>query len=101
MKSLMLALTGLCLLTCNYAFASETLTDVQKKHRKLRHEEGKTWAKMEAECRTKYPRGHDPNDKDYDAKFKCDEDVKDARQAFEDKLNQEICEKFRISCKKD
>ncbi len=101
MKTLLMALTGLMMIGSTSSFAKEELSDVQKKHRQLRHEERKKWSKMEEECKEKYPKGLNPADKDYDARFKCDEAVKEAEQAFENGLKKEICEKFQISCKKD
>jgi hypothetical protein len=101
MKSILMAMTAICFLSTPMAFGKEELSDVHKKHRQLRHEEKKKWSKMEEECKEKYPKGLNPTDKDYDARFKCDEAVKDAEQAFENNLKKEICEKFQISCKKE
>jgi len=52
------------------------------------------------DCKSKYPTGLNPDDKDYDARFKCDESVRDVQEKFENGLRKEICEKFKISCNK-
>lgn len=99
MKSLFLTLA--LVLSCPAVFgANEELKELQKKHRAERHEENKKWKAMEEECYTKYPRGHDTKHADYDASFKCREEINDVKNAFEEKQQEELCQKLNLGCKK-
>lgn len=79
--------------------SSETLRDLQKKHRAERHEENKKWKAMEEDCRKKFPNSYDTKHADYDAHFNCKEEVSNAKEIFEDKQKEETCQKVNIGCK--
>jgi hypothetical protein len=81
--------------------AKETLSDVHKKHRSLRHEEQKKWDEKIEKCKTSFPKRYDSKSPDYDAYFKCSEGVEDDKAIFKAKLDEEICQKFQVSCKGD
>jgi hypothetical protein len=81
--------------------AEEKLSDVQKKHRAMRHEEQKKWDEKIEKCKSSFPKRYDSKSPDYDSYFKCSEEVEDDKAAFKAKLDEEICQKFQISCKAD
>lgn len=81
----------------SFAFAVE-LSDTQKRHRNLRHEENRKWSLARDDCYAKYPMGHKAAHADYDKQFKCLEDIQDAQIAFENKLRTEVCELHHVSC---
>jgi|GEM_PF-4181203 len=83
------------------AFADiQALEETHKKQRGLRHEENRKWSLAKEECYSKYPQGYKASHSDYDKQFKCREDIEDARQAFENKMRAEICEKHNVSCQR-
>lgn len=95
MKALALVL---CLGSLSAFAGIEELEQTQKKQRALRHEENRKWSLAKEACYSNFPQGHKASHPDYDKQFKCREDIEDARQAFENKMRAEICEKHHVSC---
>jgi len=78
----------------------EEMSDTHKRQRALRHEENRKWELAKDACHERFPQGHKASHSDYDARFKCLEEIQDARQAFEDKMKAEICERYHVSCQR-
>ena len=55
---------------------------------------------MKEDCNAKFPKRFDTKNADYDGHFKCSEDVRSTQEAFREKQDLEICQKFNVSCKK-
>lgn len=94
----------ICLLVIGPTVLAEDTHELQmalyKKHRLLKHEEGKKWSKMRDECRKKYPNWINTSSPDYDGEFNCREEVADAEKAFNDKLQDELCQNIPTLCRK-
>ncbi len=97
MKALALVL---CLGSLSTLAIAEEMSDTHKRQRGLRHEENRKWSLAKEDCYSKYPQSYKASHSDYDKKFKCLEDIEDARQAFENKMKAEICERYNVSCKR-
>lgn len=81
------------------AFSAEILRDVLDRQNEDRHHERKKWDLNKKECKATYPMWFDSAHADYDKHFECTKLVKAEQNAYEDKLQLELCEKFRVSCK--
>lgn len=95
MKALALVL---CLGSLSAFAGIEELEETHKEQRALRHEENRKWSLAKDECYSKYPQGYKASHPDYDKQFKCLEDIQDARQAFENKMRAQVCERHQVSC---
>lgn len=99
--------TFFCLLAVSFfgsvVFAEDTRElqmSLHKKHRLMRHEEAKKWGAMKEECRKKFPNWYKTSHPDYDGEFKCREEIADAEKAFDDKLQDELCQNISSLCRK-
>ncbi len=90
---------SLALLTCFSLTALASDPDLQatfKRHRALLHEENRKWSLQKEECRKQYPQFYQASHADYDKHFQCTEAIQDARQAFDNKLSDEICKLHNV-----
>lgn len=97
MKALALIL---CLGTVSTTALGEEMSDTHKRQRALRHEENRKWELAKDACQARFPNGFKASHPDYDGRFKCLEEIQDAKQAFENKMKAEICERYQVSCKR-
>ncbi len=89
----------LSVLISSSASAAEVLRDVLDRHNEERHHEKKKWDLNRKECKATFPMWFDSAHADYDKHFECTKRVKADQNAYEDKLQLEICEKFKVSCR--